>query len=53
MKLKAFEEFCVKEKIEYKSFEPMCNHTSFKIGGPADIFVNIGETDKLKKAILK
>ena len=53
MKLKAFEEFCVKEKIEYKSFESMCNHTSFKIGGPADIFVNIGETDKLKKAILK
>ncbi len=53
MKLKAFEEFCVKEKIEYKSLEPMCNHTSFKIGGPADIFVNIGETDKLKKAVLK
>ncbi len=53
MKLKAFEEFCKLEKIEYKSFEPMCNHTSFKIGGPADIFVNIGETDKLKKAIIK
>ncbi len=53
MDLKAFKEFCDFEKIEYKALEPMCNHTSFKIGGPADLFVNISETEELKKIIVK
>ncbi len=53
MNFKAFEEFCALEKIEYKSKEPMCYHTSFKIGGPADFFVAIKDISQLKKVILK
>lgn len=39
MNYKVFEEFCEKNSIEYKKQESLKNHTSFKIGGPADIFV--------------
>lgn len=53
MDFKAFEEFCNLEKIEYKSNEPMCCHTSFKIGGPADFFVSIADSSQLKKTVLK
>ena len=53
MDLKAFTEFCEKEKIEYVCQEPMCCHTSFKIGGPADIFVTIKNCDELKNVILQ
>ena len=28
--------------------EPMSKHTSFKIGGPADLFVKIKDIDELK-----
>ena len=28
--------------------EPMKNHTTFKVGGPADIFVKINDTEELK-----
>lgn len=38
MELKAFADFCGEKGIKYKLNEPMCAHTSFKIGGPADIF---------------
>lgn len=31
--------------------EPMCKHTSFKIGGPADIFVKVCTLDELKYVI--
>lgn len=31
--------------------EPMCKHTSFKIGGPADIFVKPKNIDELKNII--
>ena len=31
--------------------EPMCKHTSFKIGGPADIFVKPKNIDELKDII--
>jgi len=31
--------------------EPMSKHTSFKIGGPADIFVKPKNTDELKNII--
>ncbi|MBQ2937935.1 MAG: UDP-N-acetylmuramate dehydrogenase [Clostridia bacterium] len=37
------------EKI--KENEPMKNHTSFKIGGPAEFFVKIDEIDELKKIL--
>lgn len=53
MNYKAFEEFCNCEKIEYKLEEPMCCHTSFKIGGPADFFINVTSVELLQKALLK
>ena len=53
MKYKAFEDFCKCEKIEYKSEEPMCFHTSFKIGGPADYFITVSSVESLKKTVLK
>ncbi len=40
MEYKAFCEFCKDRKIEYKALEPMSLHTSFKIGGNADLFVS-------------
>lgn len=54
MELKAFADFCGEKGIKYKLNEPMSAHTSFKIGGPADIFAepkNKSElSDLLKKA---
>ena len=34
------------------SSEPMKNHTAFKIGGIADLFISINSIDELKQAIL-
>ncbi len=31
--------------------EPMSKHTSFKIGGPADIFININEPEELRNVL--
>ena len=42
-------EFLRKEQIYLN--EPMKNHTSFKIGGPADIFVKPKNIDELKNII--
>jgi len=42
-------EFLSKEQIYLK--EPMSKHTSFKIGGPADIFVKPKNIDELKNII--
>ena len=53
MEYKAFEEFLISEKIEYKLMEPMCRHTSFKIGGPADVFVTVGCENELKNVLKK
>ena len=53
MKCKAFCEFCDSEKIEYSLNEPMCLHTSFKIGGPAQVFVVVKSKSELEKAIKK
>ncbi len=53
MDFKAFEVFCGLEKIEYKKSEPMCCHTSFKIGGPADFFITITNILQLKRTIVK
>ena len=47
MENKAFETFLEENKIEYKREEPMCNHTSFKIGGPADYFISVRTEDEL------
>lgn len=38
-------------KTEYRKNEPMCEHTSFKIGGKADIFIIPASTDILGKII--
>ena len=36
------------EKTKVLLNEPMANHTTFKIGGPADIFVKVNNIDELK-----
>ena len=41
MDYKALCDFLNTKKIEYKLNEPMKNHTSFKIGGNADVFVSV------------
>lgn len=41
------EEFCLKEKIEYKKNESMKEHTTFRIGGPADFFIKVDSLCKL------
>lgn len=48
----SFIEFCKDNKICFKKDEMMCNHTSFKIGGKADYFVECKSYDCLK-AVLK
>lgn len=49
----SFCEFCENNKILFKKDEPMCNHTSFKIGGAADFFVECCDTDCLKAVVLE
>lgn len=49
----SFKEFCLQEKIEIKQKENMKNHTSFKIGGAADYFVNVKCLEDLEKVIKK
>ena len=44
-------DFLTAEKIEYKLDEPMKNHTSFKIGGNADVFVSVKSEDELSTLI--
>ena len=38
---------------DYSENEPMSRHTSFKIGGPADIFVRPASVDALALAVAK
>lgn len=44
-------EFLQSEQIVYKEDEPMSAHTTFKIGGPADIFVQPASEGALAKLI--
>ena len=44
-------EFLNNEGIVYREEEPMASHTTFKIGGPADIFVQPASETKLAKLI--
>lgn len=53
MSYKAFIDFCVENKIEYQEKEPMKLHTSFKIGGPADVFVSVNSAEQLSTVIKK
>jgi len=47
--LKELEDLLGRENIKYN--EPMYKHTSFKVGGPADMFVCVNTIEKLKKTI--
>ena len=38
-------------KIEYRIDEPMCHHTTFKIGGPADRYILIENTGALQTVL--
>ena len=49
----AFEKFCCENQISLKNDEFMKNHTSFKIGGKADYFVNVCSLQELKAVIKK
>ena len=51
MNFKAFQDFCEEFKIEYKTDEPMRNHTSFKIGGNADLFISVTNEQQLSGII--
>lgn len=53
MALEAFLNFLELNKIEYRENEPMCLHTSFKTGGAADVFINIGSTEQLSLVLKK
>lgn len=41
-----------KNKIEYKLGEVMSEHTTFKIGGNADVFVSVKSEDELKTVLM-
>lgn len=43
--------FLDSNKIKYKVNEPMCNHTSFKVGGPADYFIEPLNFDEVCKVV--
>ena len=47
MGLDEFIRFCEENSIEYKLNEPMSCHTSFKIGGAADIFISVRSANEL------
>lgn len=47
MDIKAFLSELDTRKIEYVLNEPMCNHTTFKIGGNADAFINVYTAEEL------
>ena len=47
----AFENFCKDNNIKYKINEPMKEHTSFKIGGPADYFIIPDSREDLIKVL--
>ena len=51
MNCKGFEEFCVLNKIKYEKDVPLSLHTSFKIGGNADYFVNASSAEELSALI--
>lgn len=44
-------EFLNNEGIVYREEEPMASHTTFKIGGPADIFVQPASENKLAELV--
>lgn len=51
MKLDKLLDDLSKNKIKYKSYEPMCRHTTFKIGGNADVFITVSDEHQLKTVL--
>lgn len=47
----SFSKFCLENAIPFKKDEIMKNHTSFKIGGKADYFVECSTAECLKKVL--
>ena len=45
--------FCEENSIEYKLNEPISCHTSFKIGGAADIFISLRSANELSAVFKK
>lgn len=52
MEFKELCAFCEKEGINFKLGEPMSAHTSFKIGGPASVFI-LPQTEEQLSALIK
>ena len=52
MQFDLFIEAIEKEKIKYSENEPMRNHTSFKIGGNADVLIRVKNTEELKNTLI-
>lgn len=52
MQFDLFIESIRKEKIKYSENEPMRNHTSFKIGGNADVLIRVKNTEELKNTLI-
>lgn len=48
MGLDALKKYCDENRVSYKTDEMMCCHTSFKIGGAADIFITVSSLQELK-----
>lgn len=46
-----FKEKLSEFNIEYKTSEPMKDHTSFKIGGAAEVFISVKTTSELKRVL--
>ena len=53
MSLEALKEFCKENSIAFKINEPMSCHTSFKIGGAADIFISVRSSRELSAVFKK
>ena len=51
MNQKEIADFCKQAKCEILFDEPMKKHTSFKIGGPADLFLRPSSEDSLLKIL--
>ncbi len=51
MRLKAFKEALLKTNVDFSENENMSLHTTFKIGGEADVFINVKSVEELEKTL--
>lgn len=45
-------DFLERQKIQYNTDEPLCDHTSFKIGGPCDVMVFPTCSEEIRELVL-